>query len=337
MSVLSKMVNPLLDWYAREQRILPWRKEPTPYHVWISEIMLQQTRVEAVIGYYHRFLARFPDVTAVAAAELDEVLAQWQGLGYYRRCEMLYQTAKIISQEYQGEIPADFATLLSLPGIGRYTAAAIMAIGFQKPHAAVDGNVLRVVMRLENSEECIDEGSVKKRVEKALQEVMPQKEASGFTQGLMELGATVCLPNGTPKCEICPLQELCQGKDRVDRIPVRKAKKERRVEKRTVFLLCCKDQVAVKKRPGKDLLANMWEFPNQEGQLPLSEAENRYGGSVTPLAAAKHIFTHIEWELRGYRVELEAKPKDTALHWINKEEIAAYPIPAAFSYYKKEL
>lgn len=337
MSVLSKMVTPLLDWYAREQRVLPWRTEPTPYHIWISEIMLQQTRVEAVIDYYHRFLARFPDADAVAKAELDEVLAQWQGLGYYRRCEMLYRTAKIISEQYRGKIPADFATLLSLPGIGRYTAAAIMSIGFQKPYAAVDGNVLRVVMRLENSEECIDDGSVKKRVEEALQGVMPKDRTSAFTQALMDLGATVCLPNGAPKCDICPLQDLCQGKDSADRIPVRKAKKERRVEQRTVFLLCFKDQVAVKKRPGKGLLANMWEFPNQEGHLSLAEVESRYRGNVTPLAEARHVFTHIEWELCGYRVELEEKPKDAALQWIKKAEIASYAIPAAFSYFKKDL
>ncbi len=337
MSVISNMVNPLLDWYARERRVLPWRTESTPYHIWISEMMLQQTRVEAVIDYYHRFLARFPDVDAVAAAELDEVLALWQGLGYYRRCEMLYRTANIISEQYQGKIPADFATLLSLPGIGRYTAAAIMSIGFQKPYAAVDGNVLRVVMRLENSEECIDDGSVKKRVEEALQKVMPKDKTSAFTQALMDLGATVCLPNGAPKCGSCPLQELCQGKEGVDRIPVRKAKKERRVEKWTVFLLCCNDQVAVKKRPGKGLLANMWEFPNREGHFSLAEVENSYRGSVTPLPEVRHIFTHIEWELCGYRVELEEKPKDAALQWIKKAEIASYAIPAAFSYFKKEL
>lgn len=337
MSVISKMVNPLLDWYAREHRVLPWRTEPTPYHIWISEIMLQQTRVEAVIDYYHRFLGRFPDVDAVAKAELDQVLAQWQGLGYYRRCEMLYRTAKIVSEQYQGEIPADFATLLSLPGIGRYTAAAIMSIGFEKPYAAVDGNVLRVVMRLENSEECIDDGNVKKRVEEALQGVMPQDKTSAFTQALMDLGATICLPNGAPKCGFCPLQDLCQGKDNVDRIPVRKAKKERRVEERTVFLLCYKDQVAVKKRPGKGLLANMWEFPNQEGHLSLAEVENCYHGSVTPLAEARHVFTHIEWELCGYRVELEEKPKNATLQWITKAEITSYAIPAAFSYFKKDL
>lgn len=304
MSVISKMVNPLLDWYEGERRVLPWREEPTPYHIWVSEIMLQQTRVEAVIDYYHRFLARFPDVDSVAKAELDEVLAQWQGLGYYRRCEMLYRTAKIISRQYQGEIPADFATLLSLPGIGRYTAAAIMSIGFQKPYAAVDGNVLRVVLRLENSEECIDDGSVKKRIEEALQKVMPKGSTSAFTQALMDLGATVCLPNGAPKCGSCPLQELCQGKDSADRIPVRKAKKERRVEKRTVFLLCCNDQVAIKKRPGKGLLANMWEFPNREGHLSLAAVEKCYRGSVTP-------FGRSEARLYPYRMGTSRLPGGT--------------------------
>lgn len=337
MNVIAEMVDPLLDWYEKERRILLWREDPTPYHVWISEIMLQQTRVEAVIDYYHRFLARFPDVDSLARAELDEVLRYWQGLGYYRRCEMLYRMAKIVSAQYHGEIPADFQLLLSLPGIGRYTAAAIMSIGFQKPYAAVDGNVLRVVMRLKNNGECIDDNSVKKRVEEELQEVMPHDKTSAFTQALMDLGATICLPNGTPKCRLCPLSHLCHGKENAVFLPVRKEKKPRRIEKRTVLLLIYRDRVAVKKRPEKGLLANMWEFPNREGFLTLAEVKNAYGDDVIPLSEARHVFTHIEWEMRGYLVNLADKPEDEDLHWVKKEEIALYAIPSAFSCFKKEL
>lgn len=335
--VIDEMVNPLLIWYERERRILPWREDPTPYHVWISEIMLQQTRVEAVIDYYCRFLARFPDVDTLAKADLDEVLSYWQGLGYYRRCEMLYRMAQIVSDQYQGEIPGEFETLLKLPGIGRYTAAAIMSIGFQKPHAAVDGNVLRVVMRLKNSEACIDDDKVRRQVEGELQSVMPVDRTSAFTQALMDLGATVCLPNGAPKCGLCPLRDLCRGKENAGRLPVRKEKKKRRSEKKTVFLLAFQDEIAIKKRPPKGLLAKMWEFPNTEGILSQEEVEKRYHGDVTALGQAKHVFTHIEWEMTGYRVKVVEKPADEELLWIKKEEIALYAIPSAFSYFKKDL
>jgi A/G-specific adenine glycosylase len=337
MSVLNKMINPLLKWYEGERRVLLWREDPTPYHVWISEIMLQQTRVEAVIDYYHRFLTRFPDIETLAKADLDEVLSYWQGLGYYRRCEMLYRMAHIIVNQYQGKIPSDYETLLSLPGIGRYTAAAIMSIGFEKPYAAVDGNVLRVIMRLKNSDECIDDEKVKRRVESELQSVMPVDRTSEFTQSLMDLGAMICLPNGTPKCGVCPLSTICRGKENADRIPVRKEKKRRRLEKKTVFLFVYQDKIAIKKRSASGLLAKMWEFPNENGILSPEEVKKRYDDNIYALGKAKHVFTHIEWEMIGYRVEFAEKPIDDTLLWIKKEEIASYAIPSAFSYFKKDL
>lgn len=337
MSTLFDMVEPLLAWYEKERRILPWREDPTPYHVWVSEIMLQQTRVEAVIDYYHRFLARFPDVKTLARADLDEVLAYWQGLGYYRRCEMMYKTAKIIADTYDGEIPGDFKTLLSLPGVGRYTAAAMMSISFLQPYPAVDGNVLRVVMRLTDCDDCIDEDKVRLRIEKELQAVMPLQQTSAFTQALMDLGATVCLPNGEPKCEECPLVKICRGKAHAASLPVRKAKKQRRKEERTVFILCFHDEVAIKKRPAKGLLAKMWEFPNVMGTFSPEDVLSRYQGELTALGNAKHIFTHIEWELTGYRMEITKKPDDDSLIWIKKEEIASYAIPSAFLHFKIDL
>lgn len=333
----TRIVAPLLCWYDAERRILPWREDPTPYHVWISEIMLQQTRVEAVIDYYNRFLKRFPDVTTLALADMDEVLSYWQGLGYYRRCEMLHRAAKEIVSSYGGEIPGDFKLLLALPGIGRYTAAAVMSIGFGQPYAAVDGNVLRVVMRLTDCDDCIDEDSTKKRVEKELTAVMPHDRTSAFTQALMDLGATICLPNGEPKCSICPLMELCLGRFRSDMLPVRKTKKPRSQEERTVLVLCCGDEIALRKRPEKGLLAKMWEFPNELGTFTVEEVKRRYNGDVTPLGKAKHIFSHIEWHMTGYRVEVKEKLCDPSLVWIKKEEMTDYAIPSAFGYFKKVL
>lgn len=337
MMDLRKIVDPLISWYDANRRILPWREDPRPYHVWVSEIMLQQTRVEAVIEYYHRFLARFPDVLALAEAELDEVLSYWQGLGYYRRCEMLHHAAGEVAEKYDGVLPADFESILALPGVGRYTAAAIMSIGFEKPYPAVDGNVLRVIMRVTDRDECIDDEKVKRKVERELAEIMPSDRASAFTQGLMDLGATVCLPNGEPKCDICPWHAICEGKRRASELPVRKEKKARKKEKRSVFLLVCGDELALRKRPSKGLLANMWEFPNTSGYLTENEVLMRFDGNVRPLGNAVHVFSHIEWYMQGFVVELTTKPQDDALTWVKKEEIANYAIPSAFSYFKTEL
>ena len=337
MKDLSLIVEPLLTWYEAERRILPWREDPLPYHVWVSEIMLQQTRVEAVIDYYHRFLALFPDVKTLAEAEGDEVRALWQGLGYYRRCDLLHKAAKVVSETYDGEIPSDHKTLLSLPGIGRYTAAAILSIGFGKAYPAVDGNVLRVMARLCNNEDCIDDEATKRRVEGELAKIMPSDRTSAFTQALMDLGATVCLPNGEPKCSLCPWQGLCEGKDRAEELPIRKIKKPRAVQDRTVFLFTCGDCVAIRKRPSRGLLAKMWEFPNEEGIRTEKEVLTAYPGVVTPLGRAKHIFSHIEWHMVGYRIEVkEPLPLDGVL-WIKKEEIADYAIPSAFSCFKKQM
>lgn len=337
MSDFKKIVEPLLKWYEAERRILPWREDPQPYHVWVSEIMLQQTRVEAVIEYYHRFLARFPDVSSLAAADLDEVLSYWQGLGYYRRCEMLYKAAKVVNDDYGGVLPCDHDAILALPGVGRYTAAAIMSIGFGEPYPAVDGNVLRVIMRVTDRDDCIDEEKVKRKIETELAEIMPKDHASAFTQGLMDLGATICLPNGEPKCDICPWTHFCAGKYRAGILPVRKEKKPRKSEDRTVFLLLLGDKVAVRKRPEKGLLAKMWEFPNDSGILTSNEVLMAYDGHVRDLGKATHIFSHIEWHMQGYVVELQTKPNDETLVWAKKEEIADYAIPSAFSFIKKVL
>ncbi len=337
MSKLSDAVDPLLHWYQKERRILPWREDPTPYHVWLSEIMLQQTRVDTVIPFYQRFLNRFPDIPTLAAADLDEVLVYWQGLGYYRRCRALHEGARIVVEKYRSELPSEQKALMSLPGIGRYTSAAILSIGFGLPYPAVDGNVLRVIMRLLNRGDCIDLSSVRNQVEEELKAVMPINEASAFTQALMDLGATVCLPNGAPRCDRCPWHHLCEGKDRYEELPVRKEKNPRRVEERTVFLFCCKDRFAVRKRPENGLLAGMWEFPNLEGFLSEEEIAARYRGSISPIAKGKHIFTHIEWHLLAYRVETEDYPENEDWLWLSKEELDDYAIPTAFAIVKNKI
>lgn len=337
MTDFAVIMEPLLRWYRQERRVLPWREDPTPYHVWISEIMLQQTRVDTVIDYYHRFLGRFPDVSALAEAELDEVLSYWQGLGYYRRCEMLHKAAKIVEEDYGGELPSDFEKLLALPGFGRYTASAVMSIGFLKPYPAVDGNVLRVMMRVSNREDCIDDAKTKRRVEEILGGIMPPEHPSEFTQALMDLGATICLPHGEPKCALCPWISFCEGRNRADVLPVRKAKKGRKQERRTVLLLCCDGEIALKKRPDQGLLAKMWEFPNEPGIRTEKELAEDFYGSVTPIGSALHIFSHLEWHMTGFRIDLREKIDEPDLHWIKKEEIAQYAIPSAFRYFKQRL
>lgn len=209
---LDRIAAPLLAWYDSGRRILPWREEPTPYHVWLSEIMLQQTRVEAVKPYYDRFLQALPDIESLAAADEEKLLKLWEGLGYYNRARNLKKAAQILVSEYGGRMPDDYEIILSLPGIGSYTAGAISSIAFGKAYPAVDGNVLRILARLRTDERDILQAGVKKSVEEELADVMPKDRPGDFNQALMELGAMVCIPNGAPKCDVCPWKELCRAR-----------------------------------------------------------------------------------------------------------------------------
>ena len=209
---LYKIVEPLLAWYEKNRRKLPWRENVSAYRVWVSEIMLQQTRVEAVKPYFARFIDALPDVSDLADCEEEKLLKLWEGLGYYNRVRNMQKAAKTVMEEYGGQLPDDYEKLLSLKGIGSYTAGAIASIAYGIPVPAVDGNVLRIITRLTQDESDIMKQSVKKRVEQALLEVMPQKRAGVFNQALMELGATVCVPNGAPLCEACPWKEFCLAK-----------------------------------------------------------------------------------------------------------------------------
>ena len=335
MEQLNKLVIPLLAWYNEYKRDLPWRQvgptgRPEPYHVWVSEIMLQQTRVAAVIDYYHRFLARFPTVEDLAGADEDSLMKCWQGLGYYSRARNLQKAARIICDEYGGVFPGDYQAIRALPGIGDYTAGAVSSIAFGLPHAAVDGNVLRVVTRLTADPSDITAAGVKKSVATSLEAVMPLNAPGEFNQALMELGATVCLPNGAPLCDQCPAKDFCRAhlENLTDVLPVKPGKKARRVEERRVYLLFRGGKIALRKRPDKGLLAGLWEFPNTlEGEappLPLPQLE--FSGT------AKHIFTHIEWRMTAWAGALAQDDLPPGWVWASREDLQrTYSVPSAFA------
>lgn len=337
-SLLTAAAASLLHWYVGHHRDLPWRTDPSPYHVWISEIMLQQTRVEAVKPYYTRFLQACPTVRDLAQMDDERLLKLWEGLGYYSRARNLKKAAQQIVAQYGGSLPPDHKALLALPGIGPYTAGAIASIAFGIPAPAVDGNVLRVVTRLTGMRDDITKPQTKNAITGMLAKVYPTEpeDVSCLTQALMELGATVCLPVGEPHCDLCPLQELCCAHlaGVTDVIPCRSAKKPRKQEKLTVLLLRHRGTYALRKRKNSGLLAGMWEFPSVSGFLTEEQIKNlfRFPVSPTALGSAKHIFTHVEWDMIGYRVEVdEALPEYI---WKTPEQIRKEcAIPSAFRAY----
>ena len=326
----------LIPWYRNGHRQLPWREDKNPYHIWVSEIMLQQTRVEAVKGYYSRFLQILPTVDALANAD-DELLHKlWEGLGYYNRVNNMKKAAKMILQKHSGIFPQTYEEVLALPGIGKYTAGAISSIAYNLPTPAVDGNVLRVITRLTNDTRCIDDESYKNTVRNALAAVYPET-AGDFTQALMELGATVCGPNRKPECEVCPCKAFCAAyeKGTAESLPVRKQKSPRRQEERTVFIICCDGEYAVEKRESKGLLAGLWQFPNISGKLDLDNALTVLGQwgvqvkDVFQTVERKHIFTHIQWNMTG--VYVEVKNRSDEYIWMPACKIEAdTALPTAF-------
>lgn len=339
----SALPGRLLPWYEQNRRDLPWRRDREPYHVWLSEIMLQQTRVEAVKGYYARFLAALPTVEALAAADPELCHKLWEGLGYYSRVRNLQKAAQVIVNDLGGVFPRDYAGIRALPGIGDYTAGAVGSISFELPTPAVDGNVLRVAARLRLDPRPVDQPAVKKELTAALAAIYPAGRCGDFTQALMELGATVCLPGGAPRCEACPLSDLCEahraGAELT--VPVRTAKKPRRQETMTVFLLQSPEGLALRKRPNTGLLAGLWELPHVPGLLEPEEALAQaaaWGIAVTELeqqVTRRHIFTHVEWEMRGYFFRCGSAPGFT---WATADQLAeAYALPTAFRQFLEPL
>lgn len=309
---LAKGVPALLDWFRAQARPLPWRIDPTPYHIWVSEVMLQQTRIEAVIPYYERFLEALPTIAHLAAAPEDMLLKLWEGLGYYNRVRNLQKAAIMVMEQYGGQLPGDYQTLLSLPGIGEYTAGAIGSIAFGLPVPAVDGNVLRVMARLLCCSEDVLQPAVKRKFTGWIKQLIPPDHPGTFNQGLMELGECICLPNTAPKCDQCPMKGVCFGhqEGQAAELPLRSPKKERRIEQKTVMVYTTQEpepRVLLRRRPRKGLLAGLWELPHIEGHQPAQEAWSflqQLGAQPQegyPLEPGRHIFTHIEWHMIGYR------------------------------------
>lgn len=341
--LLSSMVPLLLEWYDQNKRKLPWRENTDPYRVWVSEIMLQQTRVDTVIPYYTRFLQECPDLLTLAHISEEQLLKLWEGLGYYNRVRNMQKAAQKIQSEYGGQFPGEFERLKSLPGFGEYTAGAVGSIAFQLRVPAVDGNVLRVISRIVENKEDIAKPVVKKEISAAIQAVLPER-VGDFNQSLMELGAVVCLPNGDPCCTVCPVKTLCRAyaEGSVHDIPVKAAKPDRRIEERTVFILISQGKTLLRKRKSQGLLAGLWEFPSVERKLKVSEAKEflqQEGISFTKVQtfkSAKHIFSHIEWRMSGYLVHLKEEWKEADGVWADASQLEKeYAVPSAFkSFYQ---
>lgn len=336
MEELKSLPGLLLPWYYAGHRELPWRQTREPYFIWLSEIMLQQTRVEAVKGYYARFLAELPTVADLAACDDERLHKLWEGLGYYSRVRNLKKAAQVIMERHGGVFPDTYEEILDLPGVGEYTAGAVASIAFDRPTPAVDGNVLRLLSRLTDDDTPIDTPAAKKKARELLAQIYPAA-AGDFTQALMELGATLCGPNWAPRCGECPCAHICRAhqRGRAEALPVKSPKREKRVEEKTVFILSCGKYYALRKRENKGLLAGMWEFPNVPGLLEPEDAlaaVEKMGLRPRELlrtAGRQHIFTHIRWELLG--VYLEVEECAPGLTWMTAEQIEAEAaLPTAF-------
>ena len=342
-NILAKLPQALLPWYDENKRELPWRRDREPYHVWLSEIMLQQTRVEAVKGYYSRFLAKLPTIEALAGCDDEALHKLWEGLGYYSRVRNLKKCAQVIMAEHDGSFPRSYGEILALPGIGDYTAGAISSICFDLPEPAVDGNVLRVISRLTEDATPIDLPARKKAVRSALAQVYPRR-AGDFTQALMELGATVCGPNRKPDCGACPCRTFCGGAvhGTAEQFPVKLPKMEKRTEEMTVFILSCDGKFALQKRPDKGLLASLWQFPNVPGKLETEQAL-KYAEemgvrprNILRQTERSHIFTHIQWQMRG--IYLEVGQMTEEFTWLTAEQIRQEAaLPTAFRQFWEEM
>ncbi len=343
MDIFQKLPQALLPWYDCGHRELPWRLDREPYHVWLSEIMLQQTRVEAVRGYYARFLAALPTIADLAACDNDTLHKLWEGLGYYSRVRNLKKAAQILMTQYGGEFPGEYAAIRALPGIGDYTAGAICSICYDLPTPAVDGNVLRLISRLTDDPTPIDLPARKKQVQTDLEAVYPRR-AGDFTQALMELGATLCGPNRAPQCQDCPCRAFCMGYQNgtAPSLPVKNPRAKRREEDKTVLILRCEGRYALEKRPDSGLLAGLWQFPNTDGALTaaqgaaLAASWNTQPREILRVVEKKHIFTHIQWNMTGIYLEVAHCAEN--FHWLTAGQIDANSaLPTAFRQFWEEI
>ena len=336
--MLNEIVQPLISWYRQNKRILPWRDQKNAYYTWVSEIMLQQTRVEAVKPYFLRFIGELPDVKALAECPEEKLMKLWEGLGYYNRVRNMQSAAQVVVAEYGGVLPASYDELLALKGIGSYTAGAIASIAYDIPVPAVDGNVLRVFSRITEDRQDIMKQSVRSQVEEKLLGIMPKDAPGDFNQALMELGAVVCVPNGPARCMECPVAALCKAYHHgtVDELPVKAPKKKRTIENKTVLVIQDGECTAIRKRPQEGLLAGLYELPNVEGHLSMDEALQKVKEMnleplhIEVLPEAKHIFSHIEWRMIGYRIHVSSleERKEAPFIFIEKKKLHwKYAVP----------
>ncbi len=344
-----ELAERVLTYYDEHARSLPWRDEPTPYRVWVSEIMLQQTRVDTVIDYFNRFMTVFPTVADLAEAEEDVLLKQWEGLGYYSRARNLKKAAQTIVDEWGGLLPSEKKDLLTLAGIGDYTAGAIASIAYGKDEVAVDGNFIRVACRLLAYDGDVWKSAGKRLITEFWQMVLPTTKASQFNQAVMDIGATICLPNGEPKCGECPLSVYCQSFRQGNPLdyPLKKQKKKRKIEKKTVLLLYSYNQVMINKREEKGLLAGMLEFPMLDGERTKDEVltwlkERGYEAlRIKKGERAKHIFSHIEWHMNSWEVEVDCfsvfESPENSYRWVDCKQISEITLPTAFKVFRKEV
>ena len=333
---MNDVVEKLLIWYVNNKRELPWRKDKDPYHVWISEIMLQQTRIEAVLSYYEIFMKELPDISSLAAVEEDKLLKLWQGLGYYNRARNLKKAAIQIMEQYDGKFPTTYAEIIQLPGIGEYTASAISSICFGEREVTVDGNVMRVFTRFYNDEVNISKNSTKKIIRDKLLSIFVS-DFGLFNEAMMELGERVCIPNGMPKCDSCPLQEKCEAyhNENYYLFPIKDERRSKEEIDMTVFIFVWEKKTIVQKRKNAGLLHNLYEFPNMEGVLSFDEVldyGSRYGTveSVSPSISYTHIFTHKKWKMQSYFVFMKKVNCSNLFSSISSIEVN-FAMPTAFS------
>lgn len=339
---LELIAPSLLNWFYENKRVLPFREDPSPYHIWVSEIMLQQTRVSAALPYYERFIKELPTITSLASCEEEKLHKLWQGLGYYSRVRNLQKAAKIVVQEYGGELPADYTLLKKLPGIGEYTAGAISSIAFKLPEVAVDGNVLRVFSRLLASEADIMLPQTKKELSTYVQEQQPSNAPGDYNEALMELGALICTP-GTPNCEACPLAKLCAAREKgiANKLPVKATAKPKEIVPVCVVVVQYGLNTLLVQRPKKGLLAGLWGPFTTEGEysekevLKILEKKCCKAKMIKKLPVAEHVFTHKVWKLYGWECEAEeTEGLPQGMVWATAEEIEkTYSVPNAFKAY----
>lgn len=344
---MNEIVQPLTEWYRQNKRILPWRDQNNAYYTWVSEIMLQQTRVEAVKPYFIRFIEALPDVKALAECPEEKLLKLWEGLGYYNRVRNMQEAARTVAEYHGGQLPQSYEKLLELKGIGNYTAGAIASIAYGIPVPAVDGNVLRVISRITEDRQDIMKQSVRRQMEEQICKILPADCPGDFNQALMELGAVICVPNGPARCTECPVSFCCKAYQHgtTEEIPVKAPKKKRVLEERTVLVIQDGSRTAIRKRPQSGLLAGLYELPNTEGHLTGEEALELVKDMhldalyIEELPSAKHIFSHIEWRMIGYRIRVASldEQNDTCpfIFAEKKQSDRQYAIPSAFRAYVK--